>query len=109
MQEGQLECCSFLRLKRCIRPTHVTINLLCSSIRKAPAISDRCPALFFISLSVCFYKIIWCDRRNLGIFKISHIAGDNVISSDILCTFILQTILKSLEGIFFNCINDLCL
>ena len=62
-----------------------------------------------LQLSVCFYKIIWCDRRNLRIFKISHIAGDNVISSDILCTFILQTILEILEGIFFNCINYLYL
>ena len=42
MQEGQLECCSFLHLKRCIRSTVVTINLLCSNIRKAPAISDKC-------------------------------------------------------------------
>lgn len=53
------------------------------------------PCSLFISLSVCFYKIIWCDRRNLRIFKISHIAGDNVISSDILYTFILQTINES--------------
>lgn len=33
-----------------------TINLLCSSIRKAPAISDRCPALFLYLYLYAFIK-----------------------------------------------------
>ena len=51
-KRDSLNAVLFLHLKRCIRLTDVTIRLLCSSIRKAPTISDRCFQNFAVGFKV---------------------------------------------------------